>query len=113
MRGSNCKGALPPGRRRLVELMQRVNFGRIEGLVVRRGDPAFDPTPRVVTEWKFGAAENGPRPESGLSDFALKPQVIELFALFDTLPDGTGIMLVVKHGVPFQAFIDGLPRPAG
>jgi hypothetical protein len=113
MRGSDHKGALPPNRRRLVELMQRVNFGRIENLVVRRREPVFDPAPRVVSEWKFGAAENGPRPEIGLPDFALKPQVLELFALFDTVPDGTAVVLVVKHGVPFQAFIEGLTSPPG
>jgi hypothetical protein len=111
MRGSESKGRLSPHRQRLVELMQRVNFGRIDGVVVRRGDPQFDPRPRVVTEWKFGAADNGPRPELGLTDFALKPHVVELFALFDRLPDDTRVLLVVKHGVPFQAFVD--EGPAG
>src|SRR5262245_59935470 len=54
--------ALSRPRRRLVELMQNLNFGRIEVLVIRNGNPILDPLPRVVREVKFGG-DNGPRPE--------------------------------------------------
>jgi hypothetical protein len=78
------KASLSEPRRRLVELMQRVNFGRIEGLAVRAGEPVLAPPPRVVNEIKFGG-ENGPRPELAAADFALKAQVVELFHHFDRL----------------------------
>ena len=98
--------ALSPARRRLVALMQRINFGRVEHLAVRGGEPVLDPMPRVVVEYKF-AAENGPRPETGRPDFALKAQVVDLFHLLDRVGDGTLPVLSVKHGVPFLAEIPG------
>ena len=101
------QSSLSPARRRLVELMQRVNFGRIEAFAVRGGQPLLDhPRPRVVLELKFGA-DNGPRPEAGASgDFLLKPQVVELFAQFDRLGDARVESLVVKHGVPFSMHVE-------
>jgi hypothetical protein len=41
------KAALSPARRRLVELMQEINYGRIERLEVRDGEPVFDPCSRT------------------------------------------------------------------
>ena len=42
------KTALTPARRRLVEAMQEINYGRIDRFEVRAGEPVFDPPPRVV-----------------------------------------------------------------
>jgi hypothetical protein len=84
-----------------LELLQQVNFGRIEGLTVRGGEPVLDPPPRVVREVKFGG-ENGPRPEGSLGDFPLKAQAVELFRFFDRLRDGRILLLEVKHGLPFR-----------
>ena len=97
-----AKSFLSPGRRSLVELMQRVNFGRIEGLTVCRGEPVFDDAapPRVVLEVKFGA-DNGPRREAAIPDFALKQQVVDLFAHLDRFRDARIEALTVKHGLPF------------
>jgi hypothetical protein len=97
---------LSPARRRLVALMQRINFGRLEGLAVRGGEPVLDPMPRVVVEHKF-ASENGPRPEARQADFALKAQVLDLLTLLDSVRDGTVPLLSVKHGVPFLAEVAG------
>lgn len=104
---ANTKSSLSPHRRRLVELMQRVNFGRIEGLRVHRGEPVFDEhvPPRVILEVKFGA-DNGPRPESATGDFALKQQVVDLFAHLDRLRDARIEVLTVKHGLPFGMHIE-------
>jgi hypothetical protein len=98
------KGALSPGRRWLVELMQQLNFGRIENLFVCGGDPVREPPPRVEREIKFGG-ENGPRPEAGAADFLLKGQVIELFEHLDQLADGEIAVLEVKHGLPFRMIV--------
>lgn len=99
------KSSLPVPRQRLIELMQRVNFGRIEGLVVTDGQPVLDPPPRIVREIKFGG-ENGPRPESVIDNFALKVQVVELFRTFDDLRDGVIEVLEVKHGLPFRMAVE-------
>jgi hypothetical protein len=96
------KSELSPARRRLLELLQQINFGQIEHLVIRAGDPVFDPEPRVVHEIKFCAAENGPRAELAAGDFRLKGQLVELFRTLDALGDATVERLEVKHGLPFR-----------
>ncbi len=95
------KASLSQGRRHLLELMQGINFGRIEGLTVRDGEPAFDPPPQVIREIKFGG-ENGPRQETTVEDFALKSQAVELFAQLDVLGNGTVLSLDVRYGLPFR-----------
>jgi hypothetical protein len=101
---SLSKSSMSPQRRKLIELLQSINFGRIENLLIRDREPVFSPAPRITREHKFGG-ENGPRPESGSTDFLLKAQVIELFALLDELRDGTIAVIEVKHGLPFRAQI--------
>ncbi len=98
------KAALSPARRRLLELMQLINFGRIENLIVRGGEPSLVPPPRVVREVKFGG-DNGPRPELATDDFRLKAQVVDLFRELDRLGDGTVEALEVKHGLPFRLLV--------
>jgi hypothetical protein len=93
-------------RQRLVELMQQINFGRIEGLVVRDGEPLLkDPEPKVFREIKFGG-DNVPRAEAGAGDYALKAQVIELFEHFDRLRNGRIEVLTIKHGLPFVMHVE-------
>lgn len=98
------KSSLSPARRRLLELMQSINFGRIENMEVRGGEPVFDPAPHVVREIKLGA-DNKPRPEVTLADFCLKAQVVDLWEKLDQLGSGTIELLEVKHGLPFQIVI--------
>lgn len=101
MATSVTKRGLSGPRQQLLELLQELNFGRLEQLVVRGGEPVLDPRPRIVREVKFGA-ENGPRPERGARDFALKAQVVELCAALDRLQDGAIDLIEVKHGLPFR-----------
>jgi len=92
---------LSPERQRLIREMQKVNFGKFNQLLVRKGEPVLDPLPIVVREHKFGN-ENGPRPELHSSDFLLKQQVVELFNFFDEMRDGVIDVLEIKHGLPFR-----------
>jgi hypothetical protein len=89
--------------------MQQLLFGRIENLVIRRGQPVFDPPPTVIREHKFGG-ENGPHPKLGADDFLLKEQVVDLFRQLDTLGDGVITVLEVKHGLPFRMLVAEPPR---
>lgn len=98
------KHDLSARRTALLELMQSINFGRIEGLAILDGEPVLDPPPRVVREIKFGG-ENGPRAELDASDFVLKSQVVELFQHLDELADGTIDVIEVKHGLPFRMIV--------
>lgn len=96
---NTMKMDLSPARRRLVELMQRLNFGRLEGLRVRNGEPFFDPTPRVIRSVKLGG-DNGLRREASKADFLIKAEVIELFNIFDQIGDGVVESIDVRHGLP-------------
>ena len=99
------KSSLSDSPRRLVELMQRLNFGRIEDLIVRNGEPVFDPAPKVIRKVKIGG-ENGPRPELICEDFLLKKQTIELLEAISNLGEGTVLIIDVKHGLPFAVEIE-------
>jgi hypothetical protein len=104
-----CKRELNPHRQRLLELMQQVNFGRLERLQVSRGNPCFDPPPRVIRELKLGS-DNGPRPELQRADFELKTQVVELLQCLDEVGDGVIETIEVKHGLPFRVLVEGVKR---
>ena len=95
------KAALPPARARLVEVMQGLNFGRLEGIAVRKGEPVFDPPPRVIREFKFGR-KDGPRPEAAKPNFTLKTEVLDLFAQLEAMGDGVIQCLEVQRGLPFR-----------
>ena len=100
------KSDLSPARRRLVELLQQINFGRIESLHVRGGEPVLEePSPKIYREIKFGS-ENGPRAEAESRNFALKAQVVELLSELDRLGDGQIDVLTIKHGLPFGMHVE-------
>lgn len=100
------KASVPSPHQRLIELMQRVNFGRLEGLIISDGLPVLDPLPQVIREIKFGG-ENGQRVEAGIGDFVLKSQVVELLRFLDQLRDGVIDVLEIKHGLPFRMIVRG------
>ena len=100
-----AKSSLSESQRHLVELMQRLNFGRIEDLQVRGGEPVFDPAPRVVRKLKIGG-ENGPRPETTRDDFLLKQQSLEMLEAIAQLGDGEVRVIEVKHGLAFAMEIE-------
>jgi hypothetical protein len=81
--------------------MQRTNFGRIEGLEIRNGEPVFQPAPRIIKDIKIGG-ENGSRPELATEDSVLKSSVVELFDYLSRIGDGRLESIEVKHGVPFR-----------
>jgi len=97
--------SLSPARLRLLELMQRVNFGRIEKLRVREGEPVFDPAPRVVRQLRMDG-ENGPRRESSLRDFTLKKETVTFCRYLDEIGTGSICCIQIKHGLPFNMEVD-------
>jgi hypothetical protein len=88
-------------RKQLLRVMQRVNFGRIENLVVCRGEPVLEPSPRVVKDLKLGG-DNEPRPELELQHFELKREQTELFDALTRIQDGQVELIEIKHGLPFR-----------
>ncbi len=102
---SPTKSSLTEPEVQLVELMQGINFGRIEGLTVRNGEPVMDPPPLIVREIKF-CGDNGPRPESIKADFALKAQVRDLFAQLEAMGDGIIHSIEIQRGLPFRMTVE-------
>ena len=98
------KSSLSLQRQLLVETLQRINFGRLDNLRFRDGQPVIDATASIVREHKF-VAENGPRPETSKADFTLKQQLVELFRYFDERGEGQIESLEVKHGLPFRMIV--------
>lgn len=100
-----AKSDLTTAQQGLLELMQRKNYGCIEGLPVRRGEPVMNPPPRVIREHRF-ARENGPRPEVAKCDFALKAEVVDLFAQLEAIGDGVITRLEFQRGLPFRMVVE-------
>jgi len=94
------KAALSPARRRLVELMQETNHGRIR-LEVRNCEPVFDPPPTVLRLFLFGK-DNGPNASRSSEDFVLKKNVAEMFEIFDREQSLWIEELVVADGLPVR-----------
>jgi hypothetical protein len=100
------KSSLSSRQKRLLETLQRTNYGRIEGLRVHEGDPTFDPPPRIVKDVKLGFVDTGARPELETGDFALKREHIEMFEQFRRLGNGIVECIEVKGGLPFRLMIE-------
>lgn len=97
-------GTLSKVQQQLVRELQGLHFGTIESLHVRRGEPVWEPPPRVVRELKLGAP-SGPRPEARLEDFALKAEVVELLERIEAMQDGVIDRIEVRHGLPFRMIV--------
>jgi len=91
--------ALPPGCSRLVRLMQRVNFGRIQ-FTVRAGQPDFTRPVRTVRTVKPAGDRNGTRREARRVDFELRKEVTMLLDHAAQAPDGAQVTVKVEHGLP-------------
>lgn len=112
MNQPRTKSSLTPPQQQLVELMQQVNFGRIEQLQVRNGVPLFSPPPRVIRTLKLGA-DNAPRPEYEFDDFRLKRQTAELLTVIQQMGNGEVLVIDVRHGLPFSLEIEHRPETTG
>jgi hypothetical protein len=99
------KASLSAPRRRLLQAMQKVNCGRIEGLAVHDGEPVFiNSQPQIIREIRVGK-ESKPRPELEKGDFVLKAPVVKLFQQLASLGNVTGVVILVKHGLPDRLLV--------
>ncbi|MCX5682318.1 MAG: hypothetical protein NT049_01365 [Planctomycetota bacterium] len=94
------KRSLLPALRRLAELMQHINFGRIT-FSVRLGQPDFTRLFRTVRTVKPAGGWNGPRPETHSADFEVRKEVMTLFEQVARAVDGAQVTVEVKYGLPF------------
>ena len=103
---------LTPARRRLLDLLDQVWFGRLEDLMVRGGEPAFDRPPRAVATVKI-VGKVDPRPSRvPTPDDPVSEERLALFAHLDRLGDGLVRRLEVGHANPLFIEIATDPAPA-
>ena len=92
-------------RQTLVRLLQSMNFGSLECLEIRSGEPVFNPPPTVLVEVKLDS-EPELRPEFTIANFELRAEVTRLFAQLDLLDDGSIDRIDVRHGIPWRMVVE-------
>jgi hypothetical protein len=102
------RARMTPPRQRLVDLVGEIQFGRIENLQIRGGDPAFDPPPTVIRVLKLSAA--GSNSGTPASDQTRRRAFAELFAHFARMRDGTIEKIQIANGLPMFAEIEERAR---
>ena len=99
------KQMLSEPRKRLIGMMQAINFGRVR-FTVWDGAPDFDHAVRVTRTVKLAGGDNGFRAELGSVDFELRKEVIELLGQVANAANGAVATIEVKHGLPFVIEIE-------
>jgi hypothetical protein len=89
-----------PARQRLIRLCQSTNYGHIQELEIRDGEPMF-PAPACIVSLDIKLdSEEWVRPAVTLPDFALSSEVVRLIALLDKMQDGKISKIEVRAGIP-------------
>jgi hypothetical protein len=86
-------------RQVLIRWCQLINFGRIEGVLLKNSEPILDPLPRLLVEQRLDI-EECMRPELELNDFILCQEVCQLLKTLDEIKDGTIERVDVRAGIP-------------
>ena len=94
-------------RQALVRLCQETNFGQIRGLVVREGEPIFEPRPTVLVEVRLDLDE-GCRPEINLDDFVLREEVCRLMERLQHAGNTVVERIEVRSGIPRRVVIESI-----
>ena len=90
-------------RQQLVRLCQATNYGQIQGLELRDGEPVVDPEPIVWIDVKLGVDE-GARPEPHSADFTLQNEICGLMAGLDQIHNGVIDKIEIRAGIPRRLF---------
>jgi hypothetical protein len=87
-------------------------FGRIENMSVRAGEPVLDSDVKVVRVVRLGS-ESDPLKLTNAEDFELKIQVRDLFDELARLENGTVIRLEFRQALPFllETTVGPPPKP--
>jgi hypothetical protein len=99
--------ALKAGQRKLVRMMNELGHGRIEGLIVHRGRPVFNPAPRIIREIKLLNPQTQNKARAAPGDYVLKLQVVQLLETLEDLGDGRVESLLIADGLPVRVTVEG------
>lgn len=98
------KSSLNPGQQRMVEIIEALGFGEIEGLLVRGGSPCYEPQPRIVQAIKLDSEPLG-QPDRGQADLTLKKEFEILLDQLSRLRDAI-VDIEVRHSLPFRLVVE-------
>jgi hypothetical protein len=93
--------------RQLFDLIRDLNFGRIEHLQFRNGQPMLEPRPRIVRAVKMAHPARTAEKEKP-PDGCPKQSLVELLALMRRTGDGELLVIEIRHGLPFLVEIEWL-----
>jgi hypothetical protein len=79
--------------------MSENQFGRVENLDVRAGQPLRGPATRVVRSSHLGGGSGDTEVPRG-TDFELKRALRDLFAELERLDNGTVVRIEFRRGLP-------------
>jgi len=91
---------LSPAQRSLVDMKHVHQYGRIERMPVRAGEPILNSDLRVVRVARLGGGSD-PAKVTRTDVLELKRQVRDLFDELERLQDGTVTRLEFRHGLLF------------
>lgn len=95
------KSCLNSDQRRIVEIVEAVEFGLIERLCVRGGLPCYEPEPAIFQTIKLGLKSDR-QPDRDLAE--LKQEFESLFDQLSRLRDGV-VDIEVRHSLPFKLVV--------
>jgi hypothetical protein len=93
-------------RQSLVRLFQSINYGSVQNLEVRDGEPLLSgPGPNVLVDIRLDSEDPG-RDELALGDFALCAEVLRLMSLMDQVRNGRISKIEVRAGIPRRIILE-------
>jgi hypothetical protein len=98
------KATLHLAQRRTVEIIERLGFGVIQGLHIRKGQPCDDPAPKIVQSIKLDSAPER-QLDCSCTDLTLAREFESLFDYLSRLGDGT-VDVEVRHSLPARLVLE-------
>src|ERR1700674_3741144 len=93
-------GELSAEQRSLLEMIRVHQFGRVENMSIRAGQPILGQNVKIVRVARLGGENGTNAVPSG--EYELKRPVRNLFDELARLQNGTVISLEFRHGLPFR-----------
>ena len=94
------KSSLDIDQRRIVEIVEALDFAIIEGLLIRGELPCFEPEPHIIQTIKLDS-EPGRQAAPVHPDLTLRKDFERLFDQFARLGDGV-VDIEVRHSLPVR-----------
>jgi len=99
MQGYLHKSALSPAWVHVLELMQKINFGRLQDILIRNGEPDLARGVLAVRTIKLDG-DNDARRETAIKDYQLRSETVGLIRHLVAMESGLVKKVEIRHGLP-------------